>query len=88
MFIKNVNFHELFKLITLYVQRFYSDAHLQKCIEKYVNRVFLELISPNDIAYVLALIKNGKGCVGSGCEDGGNFSWRGREEIASANHKR
>jgi hypothetical protein len=29
--------------------------------EKYVNRVFLELISPSDIAYVLTLIKNGKG---------------------------
>jgi hypothetical protein len=26
-----------------------------------VNRVFLELISPSDIAYVLELIKNGKG---------------------------
>jgi hypothetical protein len=30
-------------------------------MKKYVNRVFLELISPSDIAYVLALIKNGKG---------------------------
>ncbi len=29
-FIKNDNFHKLFKFITLYVQRFYSDAHLQK----------------------------------------------------------
>jgi hypothetical protein len=61
MFIKNDNFHKLFKFVTLYVQRFYSDAHLQKCMKKYVNRVFLELISPSDISYVLALIKNGKG---------------------------
>jgi hypothetical protein len=30
-------------------------------MKKYVNRVFLNLISPSDIAYVLALIKNGKG---------------------------
>ncbi len=30
-------------------------------MKKYVNRVFLELISPSDIAYVLTLIKNGKG---------------------------
>ncbi len=30
-------------------------------MKKYVNRVFLELISPIDIACVLALIKNGKG---------------------------
>ncbi len=60
-FIKNDNFHKLIVFITLYVQRFYSDAHLQKCMKKYVNRVFLELITPSDIAYMLALIKNGKG---------------------------
>jgi hypothetical protein len=30
-------------------------------MKKYVNRIFLELFSPSDIAYVLALIKNGKG---------------------------
>jgi hypothetical protein len=30
-------------------------------MKKFVNRVFLELISPSDIAYMLALIKNGKG---------------------------
>ncbi len=61
MFIENANFHDLFKFITLYVKRFYSDAYLQKCMKKYVTRVFLELISPSDIAHVLALIKNGKG---------------------------
>ncbi len=30
-------------------------------MKKYVNRVFLELISPSDIAYMPTLIKNGKG---------------------------
>jgi hypothetical protein len=30
-------------------------------MKKYVNRVFLELISPSDIAYVLPLIKNDTG---------------------------
>jgi hypothetical protein len=60
-FIENGNFHKLFEFITLYVQIFYSDAHLQKFMKKYVNRVFLEIISPSDIAYLLALIKNGKG---------------------------
>jgi hypothetical protein len=60
-FTENDNFHELFKFITLYVQRLYSDKHLQKWMKNYVNRVFLELISPSDIAYVLVLIKNDKG---------------------------
>ncbi len=60
-FIENDNSHELFEFIILYAQRIYSDVHLQKCMKKYVNRVFLELISPSDIAYKLALIKNGKG---------------------------
>jgi hypothetical protein len=30
-------------------------------MKKYVSRIFLEPISPSDIAYVLALIKNGEG---------------------------
>ncbi len=60
-FIENENFHNPFQFITLYVRRFYFDAHLRECMKKYFNRVFLELISPSDIAYVLALIKNGKG---------------------------
>jgi hypothetical protein len=60
-YITKNNFDELFKFITLYVQRLYSDPHLQKCLQKNVNRIFLEMISPSDIAYVLALIKNGKG---------------------------
>jgi hypothetical protein len=30
-------------------------------MKKYVNKIFLELISPSDIACVLTLIKNGKG---------------------------
>ncbi len=60
-FIKNDNFHHLFEFIILLVQRFYYDAHFQKCMKKYANRVFLELISSSDIAYMLALIKNGKG---------------------------
>ncbi len=51
-----------------------------------VCQLFLELTSPSDIAYVLALIKNGES-VGSGCEDGGKSSWRWREENASAIHK-
>ncbi len=41
MFIENDNFHKLFEFISLFIQRFYSDAHLQKCMKKYINRVIL-----------------------------------------------
>ncbi len=52
---------ELFQFIALYIQRLYSDAHLQKNMERFVNKTFLEMITPSDIAYVLVLIKNSQG---------------------------
>jgi hypothetical protein len=39
----------------------YSDAHLRKNMKRFVNKTFLDMITPSDIAYVLALIKNSQG---------------------------
>ncbi len=60
-FIEEETFHELFQFIALYVRRLYSDAHLRKNIKRFVNKTFLEMITPSDISYVLALIKNSQG---------------------------
>jgi hypothetical protein len=60
-FIDNNSFGELFKFITIYVRRLYSDAYLQKKMKTYYNKIFSELITPSDIANIIALIKNGKG---------------------------
>jgi hypothetical protein len=60
-FIEEETLDELFQFIALYVQRLYSDAHLQNNMKRFVNKTFLEMITPSDIAYVLALIKNSQG---------------------------
>ena len=57
-YIINNYFDGLFEFITAYV---HSDSHLCKCMQKKLNITFLELISPSDIVYVIALIKNGEG---------------------------
>ena len=54
-YITNNNFDELFEFITVFVQRLYSDSHLCKSMLRNVNRTFLELISPSDIALCLHL---------------------------------
>jgi hypothetical protein len=60
-FIKEETLDKLFQFIALYVRRLYSDAHLQKNMKRFVNKTFLEMITPSDIAYVLALIKKSQG---------------------------
>ncbi len=60
-FVDENAFNELFQFIALYIHRSYSNAHLQRSMKRFVNRSFLEMITPSDIAYVLALIKNSQG---------------------------
>ncbi len=60
-FIEEETLDKLFQFIALYVQRLYSDAHLQKNMKMFVNKTFLKMITPSDIAYVLALIENSQG---------------------------
>ena len=60
-FVNENAFDELFQFIALYLRRLYSNAHLQRSMKRFVNRSFLEMITPSDIAYVLALIKISQG---------------------------
>jgi len=57
-FLEENSFDEIFEFVAIYVRRMYSDAHLRKNMKKFVNKTFLEMITPSDIAYVLSLIKN------------------------------
>jgi hypothetical protein len=72
-FITKNNFNERFKFIALYARRLYSDSYLQKSMQKNAKRFFLEMISPSDLAYVLALIK--------GFEDGANSHGSGEKKV-------
>jgi hypothetical protein len=60
-FVDENTFDELFQFIALYLRRLYSNAHLQRSMKRFVNRSFLEMITPSDITYVLAFIKNSQG---------------------------
>jgi hypothetical protein len=51
---------ELYKFITCYVQKVYSDTLITKKLRRMTGCSFLDLIRPGDIAYMIALVKNGR----------------------------
>ena len=51
--------HYVFEFLLNYVRRMRSDLNWSKLLQKNPERPFLLFITPSDIAYVLALIKNG-----------------------------
>ena len=51
--------HLVFEFLLNYVRRMRSDLNWSKLLKKNPERPFLLFITPSDIAYVLALIKNG-----------------------------
>ena len=52
--------NELYKFITLYVQKVYNDTLITRELHHMTGCSFLDLIRPGDIAYVIALVKNGR----------------------------
>ena len=51
--------HYVFEFLLNYVRRMRSNLNWSKLLQKNPERPFLLFITPSDIAYVLALIKNG-----------------------------
>jgi len=51
--------HFVFEFLLNYVRRMRSDLNWSKLLQKNPERPFLLFITPSDIVYVLALIKNG-----------------------------
>jgi hypothetical protein len=51
--------HYVFEFLLNYVRRMISDLNWSKLLKKNQERLFLLFITPSDIAYVLAFIKNG-----------------------------
>jgi hypothetical protein len=52
--------NELYKFIALYVRKVYSDTLITRELCCMTGCSFLDLIRPGDIAYVIALVKNGR----------------------------
>ena len=51
--------HYVFEFLLNYVRRIKSDSDWRKLLRKNPEKPFLLFITPSDIAYMLALIKNG-----------------------------
>jgi hypothetical protein len=50
----------VFEFTCTYVRRLYSDASRRKMMKTCQGQPFFNMVTPSDIAYVLAIIKNGK----------------------------
>ena len=53
--------HLVFEFLLNYVRRFKSDKDWRKLLKKNPEKPFLLFVTPSDIAFILALIKNGLG---------------------------
>jgi len=53
--------HLVFEFLLNYVRRFKSDKDWRKLLKKNPEKPFLIFVTPSDIAFILALIKNGLG---------------------------
>ena len=53
--------HLVFEFLLNYVRRFKSDMDWRKLLKKNPEKPFLLFVTPSDIAFILALIKNGLG---------------------------
>ncbi len=52
--------HKIYKLMCNYVRRIKPDAKWKKILFQNPGRPFFCVLTPSDIAYVLAIVKNGK----------------------------
>lgn len=51
---------QLYEFFVKYVRRIKADNHWKRTMKTNVNKVFFQLITPSDIAYITSVIKNGK----------------------------
>ena len=50
---------EVYKFFTRYVWQICPDIHWKRTTKSNVNKVFFQLVTPGDIAFVILLLKNG-----------------------------
>ncbi len=53
--------HYVFEFLLNYVRRMKSDLDWRKLLKKNPEKPFLLFVTPSDIAFILSLIKNGRG---------------------------
>ncbi len=52
--------YQIFDFSTLYVRKVHLDEFIRKCLRYSPGRSYLDIIEPNDIVYIVSLIKNSK----------------------------
>jgi hypothetical protein len=52
--------HVVYEFMAMYVQRIYPDAEWKCKMEQNPNKVFFQMVTPSNIAYVISLVKDGK----------------------------
>ncbi len=50
----------LYELIARYVRKIHPDSIITRDLSENVGVLFIDMITPSDIAYVICLVKNGK----------------------------
>ncbi len=50
----------LYKLIARYVRKVHPDSIITRDLSENVGVLFIDMITPSDIAYVICLVKNGR----------------------------
>jgi hypothetical protein len=58
-YVKLQTLHVVFKFMVTHVQQIKLDAYWVKKIKSKTNTVWFQMITPSNIAYVIALVKNG-----------------------------
>ncbi len=59
-FIRNDNLDLVFSFVCNYVCKLYSDKYLTKVLKMSPGTTIFQVLTPSDIAYVVAVLKNGK----------------------------
>ena len=56
---KSQGLTEVYEFFTRYVRQIRPDTHWKRTMKSNVNKVFFQLVTPSDIAFVISLLKNG-----------------------------
>ena len=52
-------FVRIYEFFTRYVRRIHPDTHWKRAMKMHPNKIWFQLITPSDIAFVISLLKNG-----------------------------
>jgi hypothetical protein len=56
---ENRGLPEVYEFFTKYVRHIHSDTHWKRTMKINPNKVFFQLVTPSDIAFIISLLKNG-----------------------------